>query len=120
VATELFYDAAQRKGLDRDKEVTEGTFQAKKSLMVQKYLEEEIAGQVKISAEDIALYYKANPDRYAEKDENGGIKRQKPLDEVRKQVAEDLLKERQQKAYQELIDRMMRTEKVEIYSDLVR
>jgi tetratricopeptide (TPR) repeat protein len=120
IATELFYDAAKRKGLDRDKEVTEGTFQAKKSLMVQRYLQDEIAGQVQLNAEDIELYFKANQEKYAEKDKDGKIIRQKPLDEVRKQVAEDLLRERQQKAYEELMARMMRTENVQIFDDLVR
>ena len=120
VATELFYDAAKRKGLDKDKDVTEGMFQAKKNLMVQKYLEQEIAGQVKITPEDIELYYKANQNKYAEKDSSGKVTRQKSLNEVRKEVAEDLMQERQQKAYEELMDRMMRTADVKIYDDLIR
>jgi len=120
VATELFYDAAKRKDLERNKEVIEGTFQAKKSLMVQKYLQQEIAQQINIENEDIELYYKANQDKYAEKDDQGNVKRQKPFNEVRKEVAEDLLREKQQKAYEELLQRMMRAEKVEIYDDLVK
>jgi len=120
VATELFYDAAKRKELDQDKDVVEGTFQAKKSLMVQKYLQEEIADQIHISNDDIELYYKANKDKYVERDEKGNVKRQKPLDEVRKKVAEDLMRENQQKAYEELLQRMMTAEKVEIYDDRVR
>ncbi len=119
VATELFYDAAKRKELDKDKDVIEGTFQSKKSLMVQKYLEEEIAGQIQISNEDIELYFKANKENYTEKDEQGKVKRQKPFEEVKQQVAEDLVSEKQQKAYEELLQRMMTTEKVEIYEDLV-
>jgi len=88
--------------------------------MVQRYLQEEIAGQVQLTAEDIELYFKANQNKYAEKNEDGKVIRQKPLDEVRKQVAEDLLRERQQNAYQELMQRMMRTEQVQIFDDLVR
>ncbi len=120
VATELFFDAAKRKGLNQDKDVVEGTFQAQKSLMVQKYLEQEVADQVKITPEDVELYYKGNMERYAEKDKSGKVTRQKPLDEVRKQAAEDLLRERQQKALNELVERMMRTEKVELYDDRVQ
>ena len=120
VATELFYDAAKRKGLNNDKDVIEGTFQAKKGLMVQKYLSQEIADQVQIKPEDVELYYKANLEKYTEKDDKGKVKRQKPFSEVQKQVAEDLVRDRQQKAYDALFDRMMRTEKVEIYDDLVK
>lgn len=119
VATELFYDAAKRKELDQDKDVIEGAFQAKKSLMVQKYLEEEIASQIQISSDDVELYYKANQENYAEKDEQGNIKHQKPLDEVQQEVAEDLAREKQQKAIDALLQRMMTAEKVEIYTDLV-
>lgn len=120
VATELFYDAAKRKELDRDKEVVEGTFQAKKSLMVQKYLQDEIAEGLDIREEDVELYYRANLDQYVEKDEEGNVKRQKSYDEVSRQVAEDYVREKQQKAYDALLQRMMRTEKVEIFDDLVK
>jgi tetratricopeptide (TPR) repeat protein len=120
VATELFYDAAKRKELEKDKEVIEGTFQAKKSLMVQKYLQDEIAGQIQINQEDAELYFKANKEKYVEKDDKGKVKRHKFFQEVQKEVAEDLVREKQQKAYEELLGRMMRAEKVEIYDDLVK
>jgi len=48
VATELLYDTAQRAGLDKDPEVIEGSFQAKKALMVQKLLQDRVAGKVEI------------------------------------------------------------------------
>ena len=120
VATELFYDAAKRKQLDQDKDVIAGAFEAKKGLMVQKYLEEEIAGQVEISDEDIQLYYDAHKDKYVEKDEQGNVKRQKAFREVRREVAEDLLRERQQKAYNDLLDRMVETEDAKIFADKVQ
>jgi len=120
IATELFYDAAKRQGLDSDKDVIEGTFQAKKSLMVQKYLEQEISGQLQISNDDVELYYKANKERYVEKDDKGVVKRQKPFREVQEEVAQDLLRERQQKGYEKLLDRMVEAENVRIYEDLVK
>ena len=120
VATELFYDAAKRQQLDQDKDVVEGTFQAQKSLMVQKYLEQEIAPQVQITPDDVQLYYDAHKDQYAEKDDKGNVTRQKPLQEVQNQVAQDLGTERQQKVLDALLKRMMATENVEIYTDLVQ
>ena len=115
IGTELFYDAAKRQGLDQDKEVIEGTFQAKKGLMVQKYLEGEIKSQVQIKPEDVELYFKANADKYAEKDDKGNVRRQKTFSEAGQEAAQDLARERQQKAYEDLLQRMMGAEKVEIY-----
>ncbi len=120
VATELLYDSAKRRGLDRDKEVLENTFQAKKSFMVQKLLQEEIRKKVNVTDEDIQLYYQAHKEDFAEKDKNGKIKRIPPLSEVRAQVAQRLIQERQQKAYEELISSLLRAEDVKIFDDLVK
>jgi len=120
VANDLFYDAAKRQGLDSDKDVIEGAFQAKKSLMVQKYLQLEIAGRVNITPDHVQDYYKANLDKYAEKNEDGTVKRQKPFHEVQQQVAEDLAMEKQQRAVDELLQQMMEAEKVQIFTDLVK
>lgn len=120
VATELLYDTAKRKGLAKDKDVVEATFQAQKNFMVQKLLQQEISKNVKIDDSDIELYYKANKDKYAEKNKKGKVIRIKPLNEVRSQVVQDLQKEKQQKAYQKLIDRMIHAENVAIYSDKVQ
>ena len=120
IATELFYDAARRKGVEKDKDVIEGTFQAKKGLMVQKYLQDEITPKINITQEDVDLYYKANKEKYVEKDDKGNVKRQKPFNEVQREVAEDLMRERQQKAYSELLQRMMTAEKVDVYTDRIQ
>ncbi len=120
IATELFYDAAKRQELDKNNDVIEGAFQAKKNLMVQKYIENEIASNIDITPEDVEMYYKANKEKYAEKDEDGNITNQKSFSEVRQQAAQDLVREKQQKKYSELIQRMMKTEGVEIYSDRIK
>jgi tetratricopeptide (TPR) repeat protein len=119
VIAELFYGAAQRKGLDRDADVQDAAFQAKRSVMVQKYLEQEVGPQVRLSAGDVQLFYKANLDRYAEKDANGKLKRQRPLEEVREQAQADAAAGKQQEAVQALINRMMTAEGVRIYEDRV-
>jgi len=120
IATDLFFDAAKRAGYDKDKDVIEGTFQAKKSLMVQKYLEHEIPGGSNITEDDVKLFYQANKDKYVEKDKQGKVLRQKSFDEVKNEVASDLLRERQQKAYEKLLQRMMQTENVKIYDDKIK
>ncbi len=120
IATELFYDSAKRMGLDKDKDVIEATFQAKKNFMVQKLLEKEISESVNITDSDVELYYKAHKERFAEKDDNGNITRIPSLDEVRTQVIQSLIRERQQQAYNKKLQKMMRDLAVEIYEDKIQ
>ncbi|MCK4559049.1 MAG: hypothetical protein KAV45_04645 [Calditrichia bacterium] len=120
LAEELLYDSAKRKNLNKDKEIIEGTFRAKKSLMAQKILKEEIQKMVSINQSDVELYYKANKEKYAEKDKNGKIVRQKEFQECAEQVAQDLFQERQQEAYQILLERLMKAENVTIYEKRIQ
>ena len=64
IATELFYDTAKRRGYDRDKEIIQQTFEAKKGLMVERLIAEEIQGTVQIDTADIRLFYKAHKEDY--------------------------------------------------------
>jgi len=120
VATELMYDSAKRQGLDSDQEVLENIFQAKKTFMVQKLLQNEISKKIQIVPDDIELYYKANLDKYAEKDKDGNVVRQPALSDIQSRVAQDLVQERQQKAYDELMASFLRAENVKIFDDLVK
>lgn len=120
VATELMYDSAKRQGLDKDQDVLENVFQAKKSFMVQKLLQEQISNRVKIESQDVELYYKANMERYQEKDSEGNLIRQIPLSEIQNQVARDLVQERQQQIYEDMINSYIRAENVKIFSDLIK
>ncbi len=120
IATELMYDSARRQGLDQDKDVLENSFQAKKSFMVQKLLEQEISKKVQIDPNDVQLYYEAHKDDFAEKDEDGNVKRVPPLQEINSQVAQRLFQERYKATYEELISSLLRAEGVNIYDDLVK
>lgn len=115
VAEELLYDSAVRKGLDKDKDVLAAAYRAKRRLMAQKILVQELEGKININNSDVELYYKANKERYAEKDENGKVIREKPFSECAQQVAQDLHLDRQEKAYRELIGRLTTAENVKIY-----
>ncbi len=120
IAQELLYDSAKRKGLDKDKEILEGTFRAKKGLMTQKILNEEIQKMINISEDDVEMYYKANLEKYAEKDENGKVIKQKSFQEVAQQVSNDLMREKQDKAYSQLLERLMIAENVKIFESKIR
>jgi TolA-binding protein len=118
LATELLYDTAKRKGLDQDKEVIEGAFQARKGLMVQKLLQQEIAEKLDFAESDLELYYRANLSRYTKTDSAG--KSPPAFAEVKSQVTQDYIRDKQQEKYNELVDRMMRAESVVIYEDKVK
>ena len=120
IESELLYNTARRKGLGKDKEVIEAAFRAKRGFMVDKLLAEEISKEVDINESDIELYYKANREQYGEKDDKGKVIRTKPFEEARVQVMQDLVREKQQEAYERLVQRMMRAEAVDIYDDKVK
>lgn len=118
VATELLYNTAKRKGLENNQEVIDAAFQAKKNFVVQKFLQEEIGQNINFEPSDIELYYRANLSRYAKADSSG----QAPppsFEEVRNQVTQDYVREKQQAAYAQLVERIMRAENAVIYSDKV-
>ena len=122
ILQELLYDSAKRQGLDQDPEVVEGAFQAKKALMVQKLLQQEIESRANLdrySNKDVELYYQAHKAKYAEKDSQGKVVRIPPFTEVAQQVAQDFIREKQQEAYQALVDRLMKAEKVVIYEERI-
>jgi len=120
IVGELLYDSARRKGLENDKEIIEGTFQAQKRLMAQKILGEEIQSKINITQADVELYYKANKDKYAEKDDKGKITGQKSFQEAAQQAAQDLYLEKQQEAYQQLVARLMQSENVRIFEQRIK
>jgi hypothetical protein len=117
IATELLYDSAKRKGLEKDKEVIEATFQAKKNFTVQKLLQEEISQSIDVQESDVKLYYDANKQDYAKKDDSGKAAELRPFEEVKTKVMQDYIRKKQQEAYDELIQRLMRAEAVQIYED---
>jgi len=120
IVGELLYDSARRQGLDKDKDVVEGAFRAEKSLMAEKVLQKELQDKVKVSPADVELYYKAHKDRYVERDKDGKTKRQLSYNEAVQQAAQDLARERQQQAYNELAQRLIKANDVTIFQDRVK
>lgn len=118
VATELLYNTAKRKGLENDQEVIDAAFQAKKNLIVQKFLQEEIGQNISFEPSDVELYYRANLSRYTKADSSGQAS-PPSFEEIRNQVTQDYVREKQQAAYAQLVERMMRAENAVIYSDKV-
>lgn len=119
VVQELLYNTAKKQGLDKDKDVIEGTFRIQKSLMAEKVLQAELKDQAKITSADAKLYYDAHKDKYVEKDEKGKVKKQKSFNEVAQQAAQDLSTERQQEAYNKLANRLIKDNDVQIFENKI-
>jgi peptidyl-prolyl cis-trans isomerase C len=120
IVQELLFDSAKRKGLDKDRDVREGIRQAEKSLMAQKLLQQEIEKESKLdnyTNADVELYYKANKDKYTEKDEAGKVIKTPSFGEVQERVAQDFIQQKQQEAYSNLVERLMKTKDVQIYEN---
>lgn len=120
VATELLYDTAKRAGLDNDQQVVDGAFQAKKALMVRRLMQDKVADKIHVDEGDVATYYQAHKADYAEKNDKGKVTREKSLEEVKQQVAQDLYRDKYQRAFQEMIGGMMQAEGVQFFDDQVR
>lgn len=116
IATELLYDSARRRNFDKDPEIVEQALQARKQLMVRKLMEQETREKVKVTSKEIELYYKAHEDEFSEGE--GKEKRIKPLGEVGREIAARLEMEKKEEAYQELIERLVRAERVMVYEEL--
>ncbi len=108
IGQELMYRMAVRKGFQNDPEIIKKGFEIKKSMMAQKLIQEEM-GKIKISPNDIELFYKANKDKY-----------KKPLSQVAGLVQQDFMQEKMQERSQELISRMVKANSVRIFEDNVR
>ena len=120
IVQELLFDSAKRKGLDNDQEVREGIRQAEKSLMAQKLLQQELEKESRLenyTNADVELYFKANKDKYSEKDDAGKVIRTPSFGEVQERVAQDFIQQKQQEAYSSLVERLMKTKDVQIYEN---
>ena len=68
VAEELLFRKAKKLEMDKDPLVRKQAERALRQLLVQRVLESEIQDKVKITPDDVALYYKANREQYQEKE----------------------------------------------------
>jgi hypothetical protein len=103
--------------MEKDPDVLEAAFQAKRSVMAQKFLQSEMGkNQIPIGEDDVRNFYEANKSRY----DDPKTKKPKTWEEARQQAAQDLSREKQQKAFDALMARMMTAERVQIYDDRIK
>ena len=64
VAREVLHDRAKKLGLDKSTKVRQAVEDFKKQIVLQQLLVAEMAPALKISSQDVEMYYKANKDNY--------------------------------------------------------
>lgn len=64
IVESLFLEDAVRKGIDRDKEIREILEEAKKKIIIAKYIKTEVDDKMKVSEEDMKKLYEQNKDDF--------------------------------------------------------
>lgn len=60
----LFYEEAIRRGIDKDKETREVINEAKKKIIIAKFIKEEVEDRIKVSEKEMKLYYDEHKDDF--------------------------------------------------------
>ena len=61
----LLYNAAMKKGLNKDKEVKDVIEEAKRKILIARLLKDEVEGDVEVTEIEITDYYKENKEKFA-------------------------------------------------------
>jgi hypothetical protein len=115
LAGELFYNAAARRGYAEDEDIRKQMAELEKMLIQQKYIREEIEARIDISEADLRLYFMEHRDEF--KIEEGGTQRLPEFEEVADRVAQAVRKAKEEGIYENLLQRLMKAENLEIYED---
>ncbi len=114
IADELFLIKAKRAQYDKDPSVRKSVAQLERQILIQKVIEVELKDKLKMDEVDLKNYFKANVEKY----KSG--KKKVVFKDVRKRVEFDYKMEKTQAAYQKLIAKIVKTEKVEVFLDKVK
>jgi peptidyl-prolyl cis-trans isomerase C len=65
VATEVLYEKGKKLGLDKDINIRTSVEEYKKHLVLQSLIGDEVKEELKVTPQDVELYYKANKEKYS-------------------------------------------------------
>jgi hypothetical protein len=116
VAKELLYQSAVRRGFDKDKDILEQVFGVKKSLMVQKVLQDEVLKNARIDESDLRNFYQAHQKEFYDK--LHGV--QPSFEEVKKEVYQALMAEKVQNLSQAYVSKLLGSSDVRIIDENIR
>jgi hypothetical protein len=115
VAEELLLDSAYRRGLDKQAWFTQQVDEFKRQVLLNRMLEEEILSKVKVTSQELKLYYEAHKEEFKSPDG----KRTLPFDEVKGKIESILRKEKIEELQKEYFAKLLAAEKVELYEDAI-
>ncbi|MCX5697421.1 MAG: hypothetical protein NTU54_05595 [Candidatus Omnitrophica bacterium] len=114
VAADVLYDKAKRLGFDRSPNVIQAVDDYKKNIAVQALMQKEVEQGVKVDADDLVLYYKANKEKYVIPAKDKQPEKQLSFEEVKSQVENEYKFKKQQEVVNNLIDKSLEQQEVEI------
>jgi len=107
IGRELIYHAALREGMDDDPGLKKDLKELEKEYLVQHYTRVKIAPTVRPDSAELMMYYKANKDKFDNKE----------FDEVRDRVMRDYVNYIGQKAIDDYIGTLLEAEPVQVFEE---
>lgn len=110
LAQEILYRDALKQELSKEPEVKSQIEEITRQVLSQQLMNKELAGKINITETDVQTYYQANKDKYVEPAKEGdpnSVPRQKTFDEVREQVASELINSKSKDVQQAYIKQLM-------------
>lgn len=115
LSQEVFYEVAKRQKLDQDPLVSQKLESIKKNMMIQRLMEKE--GNLGEPTEaDLKIYYDTHPESFKKKDA-GGKDAIEPFQEAKEFIKAVYGYDRQKNAFNSLLQKYMKTEKVVIFEE---
>jgi len=118
VKSEALYNSAVMQRIDEDPEIVEITYLRKKQLVVNKLLQNEVHNKIKISDEEIKVFYNENKSILTITEK--GKKKTPSLDEARDDIRQIIYMQKSQKLQDELTDRLIEAQKARVFSDRIK
>jgi len=114
----VLYRHARANGLAEEPDVMERLRDQERTMLAAEVLSREAADKIRITESDLKAWYESHKENYVEPadEEEGTEERQKPFDEVRRQVHRELRMQKEQEVRQALLDRLRREYDVVIHS----
>ena len=112
IAEDLLLSSGKRKGYDRDTDLNKQLEYWKRQVILQRVLSDEIGDKGKPTEKEIELYYQAHKNELKNKDN-----KIQSFEESRAGIISKLTEEKYRVLQQELFNRLIQAEKVEIYEN---
>jgi len=122
VMQEIMYRQALEDELASEPKVKSFIDELTRSALSQQLINQQLAGKVNITETDLQTYYQANKEKFVEpanQEDPNSVERQKTFDEVREQIASELVSRKSQDIQQSFIKQLMDKYNVIIHTSVL-